>query len=222
VGHNYGSSSITTSYSTGTVSGEWVSVGGLVGSGSAQGVTACFWDTQTSGQATSAAGMGLTTAEMQDINTFLNAGWDFVGEVLNGTCDYWQISPGDYPRLRYHAGNSPVMPEGFGTAEQPYLIRDARDLGTVWFEPMAHYRLQESLDLSGITWPMAVIPWFGGTFDGNGHTISHLTIRGGGYLGLFGYLKSGAEVRDLGVVDVNITGSGGYVGGLAAYNYYAK
>ena len=38
------------------------------------------------------------------------------------------------------------------------------------------------------------------------------------YLGLFGQLASGAEVKDLGVVDVNITGSGYYVGGLVGYN----
>ena len=77
---------------------------------------------------------------MQNMETFLHAGWDFVAEVANGTCDYWQIVPGDYPRLQYQGGRRPVMPEGLGTAEQPYLIRDGRDLGTVWFEPLAHYR----------------------------------------------------------------------------------
>jgi hypothetical protein len=59
---------------------------------------------------------------------------------------------------------------------------------------------------------------FTGVFDGNGHAISNLTVNGGGYLGLFGYLESGAEVKDLGVVDVNIAGSGVYVGGLAGLN----
>ena len=54
-------------------------------------------------------------------------------------------------------------------------------------------------------------------FDGNGHTISHLTITGVNYLGLFGQLASGAEVRDLGVVDVNVSGSGDSVGGLVGW-----
>ncbi|MBW7990955.1 MAG: rhodanese-like domain-containing protein [Planctomycetes bacterium] len=212
VGTNGGS--ISTSYSTGVVSG-FRSVGGLVGSNVFSSITSSFWDMETSGQTTGDGGTGLTTTEMQNINTFLNAGWDFVDETLNGTCNYWQISPGDYPRLHYHIGESPVMPEGLGTIQQPYMIRDARDLGTVWFKPVAHYRLEASLDLSGIMWSMAAIPWFGGAFDGNGHTISHLTIRGGSYLGLFGQLSEGANVSNLGLEAVDINGignSGGLVG----------
>ena len=49
---------------------------------------------------------------------------------------------------------------------------------------------------------------FTGIFDGNNHKISNLTITGEGYLGLFGVLESGAEVKNLSVVDVNITSSG--------------
>jgi hypothetical protein len=101
------------------------------------------------------------------------------------------------------------------------------ELGAVaHYSPYAHYRLGASIDLSGIHWAMAVIPWFAGTFDANNLTISHLRITGGGDLGLFGGLGSGAEVKDLGVVDVNITGSGagaavniGPVGGLVGSNY---
>ncbi|MFZ2148546.1 MAG: GLUG motif-containing protein, partial [Sedimentisphaerales bacterium] len=77
---------------------------------------------------------------------------------------------------------------------------------------------------------------FTGTFDGNGHVISHVTVEGIGYLGLFGRLGSsprdapaggkptttrderpGAEVRNLGVLNASITGSSGYVGGLAGW-----
>ena len=53
--------------------------------------THSFWDTQTSGQAASAGGTGKTTAEMQMASTFLEAGWDFVGETANGTEDIWWI-----------------------------------------------------------------------------------------------------------------------------------
>ena len=63
---------------------------------------------------------------------------------------------------------------------------------------------------------------FTGVFDGNSHTISHLTIKGKGYLGLFGSLEGGTracEVRDLGVVDVNIAGSGHNIGGLVGSNW---
>jgi hypothetical protein len=94
-------------YSTGAViAGE--NAGGLVGRGvyfsfpesASATVTSSFWDTQASGQATSAGGTGKTTAEMQTAKTFLDAGWDFVGETTNGTEDIWWIDEGkDYPRL---------------------------------------------------------------------------------------------------------------------------
>jgi hypothetical protein len=57
-------------------------------------VTASFWDTQTSGQSTSAAGTPKTTAEMKTMTTFTDAGWDFV--------NIWDICEGtNYPRLRW-------------------------------------------------------------------------------------------------------------------------
>ncbi len=74
---------ITNTFSTGSVSytGSGSStLGGLVGFNGTT-VTASFWDTQTSGQSTSAGGTGLTTAQMQDTQGFydraLAAGWDF-------------------------------------------------------------------------------------------------------------------------------------------------
>jgi len=95
--------------SNGTVSNCY-SIGAVRGTGWDGGLMAynggtvihCFWDTQTSGQATSAGGTGKTTAEMQMAKTFLEAGWDFVGETANGTKDIWWINEGkDYPRLSW-------------------------------------------------------------------------------------------------------------------------
>jgi len=60
----------------------------------------CFWDIQISGQAMSAGGNGKTTAQMQTAKTFLDAGWDFGGETVNGTHDIWWFDEGKaYPRL---------------------------------------------------------------------------------------------------------------------------
>ncbi len=104
VGLNVYFSSITDSYAIGHVSGK-ERVGGLVGtSDRGSTVTASFWDVETSGRVTSAGGTGLTTAEMQTASTFLEAGWDFVGETENGTEDIWWILEGqDYPRLWWEA-----------------------------------------------------------------------------------------------------------------------
>jgi len=69
---------IDNGYSTGAVSAGAGSsdVGGLSGN-NAGSVTDSFWDTDSSGQTTSGGGEGKTTAQMQDINTFLAANWDF-------------------------------------------------------------------------------------------------------------------------------------------------
>jgi hypothetical protein len=188
-------------------------------------LASCFWDIQTSGQTVSGGGTGLTTAEMQDVQTYQDAGWDFVGEIGNGTHEIWQMpEEGGYPVLTSFSGYTPPKLQGLGTPDDPYLISDAMELGAmIHYNPYAHYRLAASIDLSGVRWGTTVIPRFGGTFDGNhltiSHlTISHLTVEGGDSLGLFGYLGSGAEVKDLGVVDVNIGGWGLYGGGLAGAN----
>lgn len=90
---------ITTCYAIGQVVGDEY-VGGLAGWDWDGGVAESFWDIQTSGLSESAAGTGKTTAEMQTAETFLEAGWDFVGETANGTEDIWWIDEGkDYPRL---------------------------------------------------------------------------------------------------------------------------
>ena len=100
IGKASGGTSTSNSYSTGSVSGS-SSVGGLVGyaepememmPGSGATVTACFWDSEASGNATSAAGTAKTTAEMKTLSTYTNAGWDFADETVNGSNDYWGIN----------------------------------------------------------------------------------------------------------------------------------
>jgi len=91
-------------YASGKVAGGEGSaeLGGLVGWGSSQSdTTACFWDAETSRQTTSAHGEARTTAEMQTIETFLDAGWDFVDETENGSNDVWTMPERDYPRLAW-------------------------------------------------------------------------------------------------------------------------
>jgi len=91
-------------YSVGEVSGDGL-VGGLAGHNSGS-IATSFWDKETLGETTSAGGTGKTTAEMQTASTFLEAGWDFVGETANGTEDIWKIAEGwDYPRLWWETGN---------------------------------------------------------------------------------------------------------------------
>jgi hypothetical protein len=68
---------ITDSYSTSSVTGG-EEVGGLVGRSYDSTASNSFWDTETSGQSTSAGGTGKTTAEMKDITTFSDVGWNII------------------------------------------------------------------------------------------------------------------------------------------------
>jgi hypothetical protein len=128
---------------------------------------------------------------------------------------------------------------GSGTAADPYLIADANDLIHLGETPAdydkhfiltADVNLAPSLpgrkvfdkaviapDTSDVTQSFEGSP-FAGVFNGNRHKVSNLTIQGGSYLGLFGRLALGSEVRNLGVTDVRVTGSGSYVGGLTGVN----
>jgi hypothetical protein len=131
---------------------------------------------------------------------------------------------------------------GTGEPNDPYQIATAADLIALGETPEdygKHFILTADIDLDpnlpgGRVFDKALIAPgeyacardgcrfrgipFVGVLDGNDHTISHLTITGGDCLGLFGELASGAEVRDLGVADVNVTGSGGDIGGLVGGN----
>lgn len=59
-----------------------------------------------------------------------------------------------------------------------------------------------------------------GTFDGNGKTISNISINAADCGGLFGYIGNNGTVKDLNVKDINITGgnSAAYVGVIAGCN----
>ena len=58
-----------------------------------------------------------------------------------------------------------------------------------------------------------------GTFDGNGHTITGLTVnqKERGNVGLIGYLGSGGKVQNLTLENVNLNGYW-FVGGVVGYN----
>ena len=52
-----------------------------------------FWHREATGLSLSASGTGLSTAQMQDRTTYIDAGWDLTGETLNGPDDIWHMDP---------------------------------------------------------------------------------------------------------------------------------
>ena len=103
-GANWFSGSIVNSYSTGLVLGPRGMTGGLVGTraevpGQTSTVTGSFWNTETSRQSSSAGGTGKTTAQMKNLSTYADAGWDI--DRKGGTGTVWRIYDGyTYPLLR--------------------------------------------------------------------------------------------------------------------------
>ncbi len=200
-------------------------VGGLVGGNHEGDVKMSFWDRETSGAAASAGGEGLTTAQMQQATTFVEAGWDFVDERANGVIDAWRMPEGGgYPVLTLgFEGDNPPRLAGEGTAAAPYRIGTPDDLGIMWrHDPSACYQLVANLDLAGIRWLGSPIASFSGTFNGGGFVISHLTLHESRMAGLFGFLGRNALVMDLGVADANIVAEDEAqdLGVLAGKSYY--
>ena len=91
---------ITNCYSVGSVISEdgRGTLGGLCGTDWRGTIANCFWDIETGGP-DNGLGTPLPTAQMQTLSTFVDAGWDFVGETVNGIADIWFILQGDYPGL---------------------------------------------------------------------------------------------------------------------------
>jgi hypothetical protein len=102
VGDNSGT--VSSSYSTGSVTGDEY-VGGLVGWNVEGTVSNSFWDTVTSGQATSQGGTGKTTVQMKNITNFSGATWDIiiVADPATRNPSYtWNIvDGGTYPFLSW-------------------------------------------------------------------------------------------------------------------------
>ena len=127
---------IVNCYSTGSVAGD-SNVGGLVGyeyPSSYSDYIACFWDSDVNpdvngiGNTTDPNVVGLPTVLMQTESTFTDAGWDFVGEVINGPNDIWDICEGtNYPKLAWSipAGDF-ICPDGVN-------MLDFAILGDAWF-----------------------------------------------------------------------------------------
>ena len=133
------------------------------------------------------------------------------------------------------ADTSTEEPSGNGTAADPYQIGNADQLR--WFAEKVNgstkkstsslcAKLTSDIDLTGKEWtPIGCYNsysdcvYYGGTFDGAGHTVSGLTINNAKtYQALFGYVKGGT-IQDLtvkGSVKTSTTSSS-YAAGIVSY-----
>ncbi|AEH61180.1 GLUG domain protein [Methanosalsum zhilinae DSM 4017] len=122
---------------------------------------------------------------------------------------------------------------GDGSTDNPYQISNIDQLQNMKLDLSAHYVLIDNIDASDtVNWndgagfePIGNTTGyhFTGSFDGNGYEITGFYINRSGtsYIGLFGYTGFGSEIKNVGLVDVDIiTGQLGqsYVGALVGYN----
>lgn len=134
--------------------------------------------------------------------------------------------------ILYNAGTT--FDGGTGTEADPYIIATETSLaqlavnvngtgGAAMSYSGVYFKLDGDLDLAGAMWtPIGLWQWsgtnypFSGNFNGNGHTISNMTVDAPSQLGigLFGYTV-GTLIEDLGIEDCDVSGealAGGLVG----------
>ncbi len=163
VGGNFPGGDIQDCYSVGSVGGS-TNIGGLVGYNNAS-VATSFWDTQTSGQSSSAGGTGKNTAQMKTAPTYTEAGWDFVCETANGSNDYWSIDGGNnsgYPYLSWQPYSAYI------SANHASL-----DLGTRYYNGSA---ISGELVISNSGEEYLAIHGIGFNAGGQGFTLSDVTL----------------------------------------------
>lgn len=117
---------------------------------------------------------------------------------------------------------------GAGTVGSPFEITNCTQLQEMKDDLAAHYRLTSNIDCSVTTgWnsgagfePVgSAATKFTGSLDGQGKIVTGLHINRGatGQQALFGHLGTTAEIRDIGLTNVSVTGAT-HTGGLAGDN----
>ena len=226
-------SSVLTSYSTGTVTGN-NNTGGLIGDDNGGSVSDAFWDKETSGLTSSAAGTGKTTAEMKDVATFtdintagLDSAWDFVNNPNNDSQsdDYWTLTPEEnqgYPYF-FSPGEEPTDNDGDGTIEiytKQHLLYLSRNPLADWslnYKQMnditfSSEDFQEGADFhdggAGFSPIGNSSDKFSGTYNGNDYEISglHINRPDQTHTGFFGFVNEGT-ISHLHIIDADITGN---------------
>ncbi|MEQ1407292.1 MBG domain-containing protein [Neorhizobium sp. Rsf11] len=196
----YQGGTVTNVYASGRVTGP-SNTGGLIGGETLAGpvtVSNAYWDVNSTGQSTSFAGTGISNASAYTQATY--AGFDFTNT--------WVMIAGQ---------TRPILRNEYST-----VVTTPAALQLMSLDLSASYTLGADIDLtdaftavggyySGLWRASGFVPigdnsfLFTGSFDGQGHTISGLTINRAGtnYVGLFGY-TNGATIG-------NVTLSGGSI-----------
>ncbi|MFC1632491.1 beta strand repeat-containing protein, partial [Candidatus Omnitrophota bacterium] len=219
VGYMTGSATITNSYATGAVEGTSY-VGGLVGNNSSSNITNSYAAGSVTGDDYVGGLVGYNNSGTIS-NSYYNiddATITIGGVVFNGP------TLGGIYNAQYDdwvADKSLTITDYLTKSGDYYEIGTVQDLkdflGFYWCAEK--FRLSANIDL--INDADFYIPYMTvEEFDGNGKTISNLSVSlDRRYIGFFGVVDgttNGTTIKNVGLVDVDITADD-YVGGLAGY-----
>ncbi|GAB6085243.1 fibronectin type III domain-containing protein [Alkaliphilus crotonatoxidans] len=201
---------IENSYFSGNILGSSTEKGGLVGKkGDREKIVNSYYDGYKSNiiQQDDYNVSRLTTG-MKNKETYIN--WDFE--------NIWEIDNNQsYPYLKNLPKPNEVfenLPEGdvaggIGSVENPYLISTKELFNNIRYEINGHFKLINNIDLESIEWePIGSSDAvFEGSLDGNGYTISNLSIDKAtmNYVGLFSSVRN-STIQNLTIEGIEVLG----------------
>lgn len=108
---------------------------------------------------------------------------------------------------------------GSGTAEDPFLIDHVDKLVALEWLPWAYFRQTLNLSVSGAFNPLGQRVPFAGVYDGDGYSISNLTVTDGSVAAFIVQLKG--TIRNLVLLNIDFVLGGAevYAGAAAAFLY---
>jgi uncharacterized repeat protein (TIGR02543 family) len=178
---------------------------------------------------TTVDGANITSAQWNNPSWWQNAANWTAGNAWDFT-NIWEINANNLPILKNVGGiQDHFVSNGNGTKDNPFAVYDTDTLrkvgsGIDGWGLNSHYRQAQDITLSlpaqgQSNWTAigASASQFTGSFDGNGFTLTNLTInKTTAYQGIFGYIGTGSVVENIGLINCNIIG-GNYTGGIAGY-----
>jgi hypothetical protein len=152
--------------------------------------------------------------------------WNISGDLTEG---------GDLPTLKDNTQiPAPTLPSQsypLGSAANPFLVTNEADLrkvgtGADGWTLSVYYKQTADIAMTGGNFPPIGnnTTKFTGSYDGDGKTITGLTINGtaNGYIGVFGFIDAGGMVKKMNVTGT-ITQTAGteglYTGGIVGLNF---
>ncbi len=211
------SSSVSNCYASGTVSGMGTNIGGLVGTIDMYATMEnCYSLCHVNGSIY----IGGLIGSWYWNDSINNCYYNYDEVLINGEHLY---TLGAIPNNQFSSWLTNDLTldieDYFSSNGESYLINsfsDLKQLAAFGYDREVSFRLTTDLDLSNEE--NFYIPFFSGSFDGDGHIVSNLNLGMELYseIGFFG-ITADATISNLGLVDLNVMGYNA-VGGLVGAN----